>query len=801
VASPADNLFAPPTDAEMGAAKAAVAARGARGPAGPVDLFAPPSDEELLAAKTARPMPTGLINKQNVQGELGGVDRTVLGFASGDKEKAAYLKKKYPKIEIAQMDTGEKNKDGTPKTVMVFKQPGEARYQYIDDPSLTWTDAADFVGDVPSAVLGMGAAALAAPTGPGAIAAGAAGAGAGEVARKAIGRGLLGIPNEQSLGEDAMDVGISTAAGAVFPAGLTAAKGLLNRGAKVAASEAADIGKQAVKEGAESMAPKAANAAQDLGTAELSINNPDQLAKYIAGQESRMEAPKTTAELVKALHADQAAGKATSLPSKAELEGALSRLKDLETKPTAMHLAALDSRQAADIAGVRKILPSVEAEALNYHEQKMKAELVDKFRNVVAPLAKRDPLKPAESGETLIEAVKNRYSATKKNLTPEFDKLRDMPSDPVRSLPALQDKIAAAIPGLAKHLKIIAADAGTPEELAEGLASGEIRAMLAPYKPSMGISKESHKLINEVLADVSTPKTFKEMQNIRETLRKALDPANPKATRELESLRGAMLEHMADLAAEQNPGVNVRSLFQAYAQNEGRLELAQKLFKGTIGSNDASKRPSAEKVLDSVFLNQKTVQMAREAFGDQEVATLAHDLINAQVEAATKQGNVSSAQLQKFLRAKMPVLEEAFRGIEPSSSKAITQRMRDLVDVLRTVPDAAPVNPSGTAKTSAILGSLAKGGRGLITGNPGEVAGAAKGLIGAVGDARASSGAAKQLDEILKGIPPEERGKGLIRKGMEAASEAVQKPAARGLIGSQVSGTVRPEREQEKKKK
>lgn len=792
--SPGADIFAPPSPEELQSAKVSMATK----PKAPVDdIFAPPSEDEMLAARQARPQANGLVNKQNVQGELGGVDRSVLSFASNDEEKAAYLQKKYPGAEVGQMDTGKKRGDGTPETVMVFKMPGEARFRYIDDPSLTLTDAADFIGDIPAAVIGTGAAALAAPTGPGAIAAGAGGAAVGEGARKGIGYGLLGIPRKQSLTDAAVDVALSGAGGAIVPGAMTLGKGLLSKGAKVAASEVADVAADTAAPAAKQGMGLIEGGVQDVvpysRSRAPSINTADDLAGYISKQDARMAVPETLDDLGKVYRADQAAGKSTSLPSKVELEGALKALGDLENAPTKMHLDMLDSQSAKDIVQLRKNLPSADAEALNYYEQKMKGELVDKFKNSLEPLVKREAMPLDEAGETLMDATRTRYNAVRKNLAPEFDKLRDLPADPVASLPGLQDKIQNAIPSLKGKIKVQMVDKAG-KALPEGAEGGILKAQLEPYKPSMGISKETYSLMNEVLDDVSTPKTFKEMQNIRETLRKALDPTNPKATRELESLRGAMLDHMEELAAAQNPGVQVRELFKAWAQNEGRYELAQKVMKGSLDTLDPTKRPSPEKILNSVFLNQKSVAAAKEAFGEQEVAAMAHDMINDVVKKATRQGSVSSAALQQFLKQKGPVIEEALRGADPQTAKAITGRLKALVDVMRIIPDAPPINPSGTAKTTGLINALGKGAKSALTMDAQGLLGAGRQAVEAVGEQRAGSAAKKELDQIMKGVAKEERGKGLIRRGAEAAQKQLKKPSTRGLVNTEAGAATRDSR-------
>jgi hypothetical protein len=174
------------------------------------------------------------------QGELSGTDRVGLGFMSGEDERRRYIQQKHPGAKFGKW----KDQD------VVFL-PGEKSPRYVDDPKLTWNDAADFVGDIPGMVGGLVGSAAGSVAGPAGTVVGAGvGAATGEAGRKAIGRKyFLGEDAYQpdKLKGDLIDVGISGAAGSGGQVVSNAAVGYLGRRAAQKGLEA--IGKEHGPEG------------------------------------------------------------------------------------------------------------------------------------------------------------------------------------------------------------------------------------------------------------------------------------------------------------------------------------------------------------------------------------------------------------------------------------------------------------------------------------------------------------------------------------------------------------------------
>lgn len=708
------------------------------------------------------------------QGELPAGARSALGFLSNDAEKRRYLSKKYPGIKFGKW----KDQD-------VVYIPGETTPRYVDDPSLTFADIADFAGDAPGVVGGVAGGALGTGAAPGAgtVAGAAAGAAAGEAARKAIGRKfILGedVIQEGQIGQDLTDIGIAGAAGAI---GQGVSNVVTKQLAKRAGQKAIeDIGKNTAKkviagEIAESsgletgkQAARSAGAQEATGIIRGELRqelNPVDEAGEIA---LKREAPKDMGELVARHEADSAKGLVPDLPSAQRLREIEETLPDLENKPLGIHREMLKSKQNYDMVRVRyKELPSKEREALDAYEQRMKAEIERKIGGLIDEGGTRPALPRTDAGNNLIAEVGEIYKANKTRLGPVFQKFNEVPINEGQHIQGLTNRLAEEVPGFGQALRI-------------NQETGKLE--LGKFRPDMGVSRKAYAKMGEVVRSLNEEKlSFRQMQQIREYLRKEIDPAKPGETADLQAIRKAMLNHMEDLVNESAPDLEVRKTFQEYAKNERFLENFEQILGGKIENINALYNANPDAVLNKVFANPNTVKIAREGLGEQRFNNLVADFVGDLKARATDsaKNTTSMARLAQDIKRRRGVLVEAM-GEEK------VRRLEALTDLGRIIPDAPPVNPSGTAKTS-VWASIIRGGKKITSVISGGTVGDPETVAKALDDAKSTKEAIKYFNEIMAAAPKEKQGE-LAAKLLPYAKSKTAKAFLQGKV-AQPAGALK----------
>lgn len=680
---------------------------------------------------------------ENVQDELGAGTRAALSFASGDEEKRAYLQKKFPGILLGQVNRGAKEAQD------VVKLPGESLYRYIDKPGFTMTDIADFAGDIPAVGTGILSGIMAAPSGPGAIPAAMAGAGAGELARKAIGRELIGIPRKQTAGEDAADVAVVTGTGGLAQYGLNKLPALKEGAKKLfGLIPKGNIAKEAteamVETGAKQVLPEETLFPQKVFEKALSPQSSKELTEKYGGQ---------------------AAAKAglKEYPTSQRLSEVVKNLPDLQYKPLPIHEQMLGDKTSYDILKLRKELPDEIGQALNNYEQLMKQEAQEKLFDVPRAVAGRDPLPKVEAGESLLQTVKGSYEAKKEALGPIFQQFDRTRLPKVEIIPILKDKLVVDLPRLKPYLDL-------------DMETGNL--VIRPFTPKMGITETAHSKLNTALQALNSPSlSFREMQNIREYLRQSIDPVNPKSTQILQDTRKSLLDFMDKLMTTYKPKADVKGAFRAYAQNEQYLEQFERIIGGKVDNLDQLLLANPERVLDRVFSSVNNAEVSKKLLGDQSFNQVASDYLASMLEKATDKGVLSSNKFMTQYRKKQDVLKRVL-------PKEVTSRVESLGDLMRIIPDAASPNTSGTAKASQILGSLAKG-------NPRKAGGD---LLDLIKQGVQGKKASFELDAVLSNTPPKKGLLGRMKDAAEPVTNALTSPAGKqgtkGLLIKEASDSI-----------
>lgn len=127
------------------------------------------------------------------------------------------------------------------------------------------------------------------------------------------------------------------------------------------------------------------------------------------------------------------------------------------------------------------------------------------------------------------------------------------------------------------------------------------KMFLSKNAPRSGISDAEHGMLSRLIEDLNDGMSFKDIQNTRAFLRKAIDPANPGATVEIAKARSVLLSYLEGMAAK--GGDEVGRVFKAYAQNERSRESIEKIIGGKIESLDAMFAANPDRVVQKIFSN------------------------------------------------------------------------------------------------------------------------------------------------------------------------------------------------------
>lgn len=384
----------------------------------------------------------------------------------------------------------------------------------------------------------------------------------------------------------------------------------------------------------------------------------------------------------------------TELPAKTTLLEAYEANPDLTLKPHALQVQSLENHSVRDVYKTFLEDASEEAKIMQNYEALQKQEAVSKLNKTIQDLAPNKTLAhdPLEAGKNLINDFTEHYNAEKKELAPLFKQFDDTAAASVTDRQGLIGKIEEALPNASQFMK----------PTAEGIE-------LAKYSPDMPFSKTAYNAIKDVVgvANKKEGLTIGGVRNLRETLRDRVDfMSAPRIAQEVSTLRKSLMDFIQDKVQEITPDMKVRDAFKRYAINEEKRATMEKIMGGSISDKATfAKTITPEDALNKVFGDSVSVDAAKSILGHKFNEHLGSYLNTqmAKVSDAAKNG-FSSAKFATFLKGKAPELTTAL-----SDNPTAFNRMRQLTDIMRILPDSPSVNPSGTAKTmSKYLGLAMK---------------------------------------------------------------------------------------------
>lgn len=457
-------------------------------------------------------------------------------------------------------------------------------------------------------------------------------------------------------------------------------------------------------------------------------------------------------------------GNSGALPGKQRLAQIESVVPDLQVKPLKIHYDMMDNPKAMKELKLRfENLPTEDAKKIAAYNQGIIDESVNKIAQTVGEFSGSAPRSLTDAGYDLISSVKNKYQSEKEMLGPVFQQIQQN-ADSMGQV-ASRD-LAIALGENTKVGKLLAQDEATG------------RLMLKKNSPRTGLSDSEHGILARVIDDLNDGMTFKELQDTREFLRKAIDPTNPGASAEIGKVRSVMLGQLEELASRQ--GASVGETFKAYAKNERARESFEKIIGGSVDSLDAMFAANPDKVLQKIFSNPNYAKIVGEYVGPQKMNEMVGAYIQSGIAKATDSATGFAPHKfkswlktnEKFLSANMPA--------------EIVERLSALADYgyygKRFLDE---VNPSGTA--ASLIEALQPGNFFQRLKNDGVVGTVMSETAGRVGSAVKQRQSMRAINEGLGTSPKPRREFNVpipdISGGLEKLKQAQSASAsARGLI-------------------
>lgn len=442
---------------------------------------------------------------------------------------------------------------------------------------------------------------------------------------------------------------------------------------------------------------------------------------------------------------------AGELIGKDRLKQIEANIPDLETKPLNYHYDMMENPKAMKELKLKfENLPTDDAKKIAAYNQEIVNESANKIKSTVESISSNKPKSLVDAGDDFIGAVKDKYKAEKESLAPVFEELKNVPassSDEVRDL-------AVAIGENTKLGKLMAVN-----------EDGKI--FLQKNTPRSGISDAEHGVLSRVIEDMNHGMTFKEMQDVREFLRKSVDPMNPGSTAEINAVRSVMLDQMEHKAAQLGP--SVRDTFKAYAKNERARENIERVIGGKVDSLDAMFSANPERVVNKVFSNPNYAKVVGEYVGPEKM----QDLIASYVNNGIKKSYDSAKGFQPHTLKNWLKTNDQF--LTSYVAPEVKQRLNDLADYgyfgKRFLDE---VNPSGTA--ASLISAIEPKGFFQKVSKDGITAAVRSETIGRVDSKIKQSQAIEATNELL-GSPKAKRDIGKKMLEMAPSGENVNRAA------------------------
>lgn len=437
-------------------------------------------------------------------------------------------------------------------------------------------------------------------------------------------------------------------------------------------------------------------------------------------------------------------GTVTELPQRAELEDALSRI-GMENPVNPAQLDSVGNQGTRNIYQVAKETPGGAGDTIKGYEALQKAELVSKTEKAIQDIAPEHiPIPDAvKGGEQAIDAFTEQYQAEKKALAPLFENMKGIKLQG-EILPDTIGTMVKVLPEIANMIKV---------------EDGGVK--IAPYLTRWGIDKATYTAVKDAVESLKdSPNDLDSLWKIRKGLDQNIDvTAKGSAANEIGALKKALMTQMQE--ASGNP--ELKEAFKRYAINEDERKVIEKSFGASVGSPEfgAISKVKPEMIGDKIFSNTANVTAAKNILEPKEFNKILANWISEAKAKATDKGAFSSNKFGRFLRTNQDALNVAF-----AENPVALQRLHDMTTIMRILPDAPSINPSGTAKT---LFQMMKGANLHDMTWEGMIATLPKKVLGAINDHLQMN----ELNKALEGRSAISKANSALKKSAEETSDKI----------------------------
>jgi len=444
------------------------------------------------------------------------------------------------------------------------------------------------------------------------------------------------------------------------------------------------------------------------------------------GAEIRAQVRPDSVDAIKALNsAYEGMGLgAGDLPTAQRLNEVKAILGDeMKIKPLIVHEEMAASKKARDIYGtLLRDTPSADAEALLRYEQNFKKQAELGIADAITAGGPKEFKPLYEAGDEILSGIKSTHAAERKTLGDIFEKIgaKEIPAGAHNA--DFVVSLSKDIPFLGRAMKV----------------SPNGKISFDAFSPKFGIDEASYNILKKVGEAVNDSEvTIKDLQGIREYIRQSKDVTSL-GSKTLDQVRKTMLDHVSKVTELYKPDAKIREAITRYAINEGNLDKLERIIGGKVDALNLLDKAVPENVVGKIFSNSNNMQAAREILGEQRFADLTKNYVNSFVEKATDKvkGGFSSQKFHSEIQKKSALLKQAMGEERYNKLLAWT-------DAARLIPDAPPVNSSGTAK-SGLIRSAFDAGKKAINLQMGDA-------VGAIDDYLQAKSNLKLMGDVLKG--------------------------------------------------
>lgn len=387
---------------------------------------------------------------------------------------------------------------------------------------------------------------------------------------------------------------------------------------------------------------------------------------------------------------------------------------DLANPPQPIHYEMLKSgKNMRDIKNKMSQLSPSEINAFNNYNMGMLKESEGKIAEIPNAISGKPPRSMSDEGADVIGVTRDVYRGEREKLAPLFDELQ------TRAEPLSPDET--------KDLAIAIMDNTRTSPGLFGV-NKEGRVSLNPNQPRFGISDQEYGVLKKVIDDLNDGATFEDIQRMREYMRKAVDPSNPKAYARINEARKIMLDYLEGMTSQMDFGMDktgkmqnkVHKLFQDFAKNERNKDAIEDIIGGSIESSDALFAANPDKVVSKILSNPNHTKAFKSYIGPDKMDEVVAAYVNDGIQQATHSTQGFRPHIfQNWLKKNANVLENNL----PSETIDRLNALADNAWISKRFMDSA--NPSGTADA---LGAIFKNKGFINNALGGNVTGAIKGL-------------------------------------------------------------------------